>query len=503
VCTTVDRSVASCNEADPLCKATPNYVDATVQGPFAGNVPSQADCTTQAQTFSDYANTAVCTAANQVDIASCTGQPAAALCAESTAAVYNFVKKYPAGNVVGTDNCKSWILANNSDFIATAAGAIKTCTYTNTAASQANYNSNINFLKNNVALDGGNQIAKNQPCNTVQGVADAIFTAAIAANANIKSTDSCTITGYNAAADKTVNLALADCTAQAAQRCSDDKLRNCTATTIAAVTTTTPGVLTAFKTVPERISCSDKCSDSVMGVCDAATPGTTLISDFLISKFGAGTTCSTATSVLETGKVSLTQQLQNNEANICQADPNDKAPRFPYETSAVYYSKSKVVDFVTGTTTDPSGNQIPAKDLLTYIKARITELNSNQFIFTAFVQKSSDPDPAIGSKGAAYESLISSTGGQVESVLSKDYSDALKELSRVLKNSLERSLTVTKMRPDQIVKLVTLTKKATGETKAMKPGDGWSQNGNTIKVFDSVDFSEGDQFKVDFQNDVD
>jgi len=501
VCTTEDRSVASCDLADSLCKSSVNYAEVTVAGgPFAGAVPAAAACTAQAQALSDYAKDAVCENADKTNLANCTGQPAASVCYMSSAQTYKYVKKSPAGNITGSDGCKSWVKSNTSDYNEGGSPFIKTCSYTASAA--ATYSSSINFIKSGVTFDGGNQIAKDQPCSSNQTVNDAIFAAAIGANSNIKSTDTCTITGTKLAGDKTVTLSLASCNDEAAKRCTIDNLRSCTATTIASTTSTSPGTLTVFKTVPERISCNSTCAQSVMGVCDAGTPGNTLISDFLISKFGAGTTCSFNTSVLETDKKSFFAQLEEQKDTICKPNVADNAPTYPYVTKSTYYSQQKIVDYVAGTTTDSSGKSVPAMDLISYIQSRIAEMKANQFVFSALIQKSSDPAPAIGSQGVEYEKLSSVVTGKVDSVRSGDYSMALKDLSQIIKNSLERTFVVKKMRPDQRINQVTWIKKGGAESKVM-PSDMWTKNGNSIQVSDKLEFAEGDQFVVDFQNDVD
>ncbi|MCC2679466.1 MAG: hypothetical protein K0R29_2042 [Pseudobdellovibrio sp.] len=500
VCTTEDRSVATCDISDSLCKTSLSYADVTAAGgPFAGEVPAASACTAKAQTFADFAKDAVCVNADKTGLASCTGQPVASNCFMASAATTKIQTRKPAGNIIGSDNCVTWIKANYSDYSGSSP-SVKTCSYT--AAASANYTSSINFIKNGIVLDGGNQIAKDQPCSSNQAVNDAIFSAAINANANIRSTDSCTITGTKLSTDKTVTLTLADCNAEAAKRCTTDSLRSCTATTIASTTSTTAGAVTAYKTVPEKISCNSTCAQSVMGVCDAGTPGNTLISDFLISKFGAGTVCSQSTSVIETGKKSFTAQLESQKDSICKPDVADNAPTYPYVTKSTYYSQQRIVDYVAGTTTDSSGKSVPAMDLISYIQSRIAEMKANQFVFSALIQKSSDPAPAIGSQGVEYEKLSAVVTGKVDSVRSADYSVALKDLSQIIKDSLERTFVIKKMRPDQRINQVTWISKDGTQSKVV-PDSMWSKNGNAIKVSDQMQFAEGDKFQVDFQNDVD
>jgi hypothetical protein len=503
VCTTEDRSVSSCDTSDPLCHAANIYADVTASGgPFAGPVPSAATCTSLAQNYSDYAMGASCESADKTGLSSCSGQPAQSACFLASAATYKYVNKKPSGNVVGADNCASWVKANTSNYQENASPFIKTCSYSASSVASNSYSGSINFVVNNSVLDGGNQIANNQPCDTVPAVADAIFSSAMSSNSNIKRTDSCIITGVKSAGEKTANLSLATCNDDAAKRCSDEGLRSCTAVTIAGGSTSSPGPLKIYKSVPERITCSSKCGDSVMGVCDAGTPADTLISDFLASKFGAGTVCTASTSAIDTGKKSLTAQLESEKDSVCKPNAADGAPTYPYVTRSSYYSQAKIIDYVSGTATDANGNSVPAMGLIDYIRTRIAELKSNQFVFSALIQKSSDPAPAIGSQGVEYEKLSSQITGKVDSVLSKDYSIALKDLSQIIKNSLERTFVLKKMRPDQRINQVTWIKNGDTSGGVIMPASTWTQNGNSIKVSDGVEFSEGDQFMVEFQNDV-
>ena len=502
-CSTEDRTVTSCNTSDPLCKPTDNFLEIPAVGsPFAGATPAAAACTSQASAFSDYRKDAICNDASKDNLSNCNGEPAAAQCYESTPQQTEYKKETPSGDKRGSDNCLTWA-QSRSGSLATSASHIKTCSFTSTSGGTGEVSNSINFIKNSVAIDGGNTISVGADCGTIKSAAYDV----VKSNTNITVNDSCVITGYKLAGEQTVNKTLSTCELHAAERCSVNNLRSCTSSFIAGSVQEGHEAAKLFKPpVTERLTCASKCSDSVFAFCDAGTLPETTIADFLKSKFGAKTLCSaSAPSVIETDKVSLTKQLESEKNTLCKPSTTDGAPRYPYETRSTYYSQEKIIDYVAGTST-AGGAPAPAQNLISYIKSRVAELNANQFIFTALVQKSSDPAPEIGSRGVEYERLITETGGsitrQVDSIKAADYSVALKELSSILKSNLERTFVLKKMRADQIITKVTLVKKAT-QAHIELPLSEWTQAGKTLKISSTLEFVEGDQFKVDFQNNVD
>jgi hypothetical protein len=498
VCTTEDRPVTSCNTGDSLCKSTTNYTEVTAVGsPFAGPVPSTSACASQASGFGDYSKDAICALADKTDLANCSNEPAAAQCYEATARVTEYKKETPDGDQRGSDSCLTWAKGRSGNLVNDSA-QIKTCSFSSTPGGVGEASSSINFLKNGNPIDVGTTLGLGD-CGVIKSAAYDL----VKSNSSILPSDSCVITGYKLAGNVDVTRTLATCSLHADKRCTDDKLRSCTSSLIAGSTTDTNDPARVFKTVTERLSCNSKCSDSAFQFCDVGTAPTTLISDFLKSKYGARTICSvSASSVVETDKVSLTKQLESEKETLCKPSTSDGAPRYPYVTRSTYYSKDKIIDFVAGTAANDTA---PAQNLISYIKSRIAALNANQFIFTALVQKSSDPAPAIGSKGVEYERLITETGGsisrQVDSIKAADYSVALKELSSILKSNLERTFTLKNMRADQIITQVTLIKKS-NQAQVVLPRSQWLQAGKTLKIAPTLEFLEGDQFKVDYQNDV-
>lgn len=500
-CSTEDRTISTCNVADPLCKATESFSEIQAVGsPFAGNLPSASACTTQAQGFSDYRKEALCEPANKTNLDTCSGQPVAANCFESSPRITKYKKETPTGDIRGSDNCVTWAKGRSGNQVNTSAD-IKTCSFAVTSGGTAEVSNSINFLKNGVQIDGGTTLA-NGDCGVIKSAAYDI----VKSNLSIKATDACVITGPKLAGISEVTKTLASCSLHADKRCSDDNLRSCTSSPIAGSTTEGNDPAVVHKTVTERLDCSSKCSDSVFQICDLGTPPETSISDFLKTKHGARTICSvSASNVIEADKVNLTKQLNSDKANLCKPSSLDNSPRYPYQIGNIYRSLDKDIEFVAGTNVS-NGVSSPKMDLIPYIKTRIAALSSNQFIFTALIQKSSDPIPLIGSRGEQYEKLIAETGGniskQVDSIKAADYSIALRELSSVLKSNLERTFTLKNMNADQIITQVTLIKKS-NQAQIVLPRSEWLQAGKTLKIAPTLEFLEGDQFKVDYQNDVD
>lgn len=498
VCTLEDMTVTSCNTADPLCKPTTASTTYVYVSPitFPGNKPSDADCATQAGGYADYANTPVCASADVGGLANCDGRPTASLCAVTTPYAEEWLPKSVSGDKRGDDSCLTEA-QKYSNITNLTSSQVRNCEFTETAGTAKTKTGSVNFYKNSAWIDGGTQLNAGDDCGVIKADAYAV----VSGTTDLKSTDACVIKSIKAAAETTVNkpAADADCAPSAATRCTNDHLRTCTGTFVQGSNTTVPASTpTLFKNVTERITCASKCGDSVLGLCDAGTASATTVAQFLKDKYGAVTTCSN-TSTVGAVERTLTMQLVAQEASACLPTAAG-IPTYNYRKGNVYRSQANNIDYVAGTMKDANNKDVPAMSLINYIKSRVAYFNTNQFVFTALVQKSSDPVPTIGSRGVEYERLMTETGGQVESIRSADYSVALKDLSRIIKNSIERMFVVKKMRADQIITKVTLIKKDTDEQVVLSSSD-WTQNANAVQIHESFEFVEGDKFKIDFQND--
>ncbi len=176
-------------------------------------------------------------------------------------------------------------------------------------------------------------------------------------------------------------------------------------------------------------------------------------------------------------------------------------PKYFVRSAGPYRTKSIEIDYVAGSTKDANNKTVPRMDLVSYIEARTKELSAIDPIFSALVRRPTDPLGQGGTYGTAYEKLITETSGKIDSVLSADYSVALKDLSRVIKNRLERSFALKKMRVDQIITHVYRIPQGSVE-KILLDGSKWKQNGTTMELDSELDFVDGDGFEIVFQNNI-
>lgn len=553
VCTTVYKAVGSCNKADPYCKESVTLVDKKVATPILGLLDSTA-CLNKAKTYSDYAagSTPTCKDVSKV-VSSCTADETAAGCSLNAAATYGNKTSNVVGVYTASDACltkaKSFsdyvagatptCVANNKTVTTcsaaeTAAGCVKssdpvygTATVTangdltsgdgcyNYAKSQSNnavssaadisgctkietaqnltYDSSLSFSEVSKEVDGGVLLAVNADCGVVKSIALAKAQKSVS---QLTSSDKCTITAVNKASETVENVS-SDCTTQANNRCNSQNLRSCTGTFVAGATTNVQSAVTLFKKVTEDVRCNSKCNSSVMDVCEADKDSDMLVSQYLKKKFGDSAVCTESVKEITGSGVAKSAVLASDVAKVCQANLQG-VPSYFAVTKAAYRTKSVQVEYVTGNAVDSNGQSVPKLDLVSYIKERSQALANGNMAFSALVRTSQDALGYGGTYGADYEKLISETKGQLGSVLSNDYSLILKDLSAVLKSSIERTFVLKKMKAHQVIKKVSLIKKS-GE---LVPIDvrSWSQNGATIVFASSLEINDGDQFKIDFAN---
>lgn len=493
VCTASFKNVtAACLAADPLCKITPTDKVINVKGILGENNPTT--CLAKAMTYADYNKMAVCVDASK-NVPSCSTAEAAARCDLVTAIVYDFKTESAAGDQTA-DGCLAYAKGRSGSAVVAVAD-ITACSKKSVAGT-ADYTDKLSFAETK-ALDSGTSlpVGAAASCGVLKSLAEGKASAAVQALKN----DDCVLTSLYKAADVTEPKTAMDCTIQANAKCSATAAtnRNCAGSlvTYPPVTTTSPTAINDVK-VKEKLTCATLCSDSKLMACGAAPPVGQTIDGYLKAKYGAATVCSVATTVLEANKESLVAKLQSQEAMLCPASLAGE-PRYFYRTKGPYRTQALVTEYVSGTKKD-ANNQDQVVGLVDYIKSRVAQLSaSNQVVFSALVRKSTDPLGQGGTVGVDYKALIDQTQGQLDSVLSADYSIALKELSKVIKNNLERTFVLTKMRPDQIITKVSLVLKGT-KTIVELDKSQWSQNLATLKIADGLEFIEGDQFKIDFQN---
>lgn len=493
VCTTSYKSRSTaCSTADPLCKVATTEKLNSVNNILGVN--SAATCLTKAQSYADYSKNAICSDASK-NVASCSVAESAARCDLISGAIYD-TKSEIAGGDQTVDGCLSWAKGRAGNAVLSLSD-ITNCTK-NTVNGLATYTNSLNFSETK-ALDGGVTlpVGVSASCGVLKSLAYAKASTAIQAVKN----DDCVLTSIKAASVITEVLTAGNCSAQAVNKCNISFNRNCSGAEITypATTTTNPTVYNDVK-VKEPLSCSTLCSDSKLAVC-GANPGVGLTIDgYLKNKYGPAIVCGATTSISELNKEPLVAKLQSQESLLC-APTIAGEPRFFFRTKGPYRSQSLITDYVSGTKKG-TDNQDQVVPLVEFIKSKVQQMSStNQVLFSALVRKSTDPLGQGGTVGVDYKSLIDQTQGQLDSVLSPDYSVALKELSKVIKNSLERSFILKKMRPDQIITKVFLIKKDTKAVVELAKSD-WTQSAGTLKISEGLEFVDGDEFQIDFQNNI-
>lgn len=487
VCVGSYKNIGTCSTADSLCKIVKIDKINTVSNILGENKP--ATCLAKALTYADYNKDPVCTDSSK-NVATCSSAELAAGCVLSSAAVYD-TKFEVAPYDQTADGCLAWAKARPASAVLSLSDISKCSKNSNSI-----FKGNLSFTETK-ALDGGTSLptGTTASCGVLSTLA---YNKAPIAIRDVKNND-CVLTSINKATDVTEVRTAPTCSEQAATKCASNSNRNCAGAllTYAPIVTTNPAVYNDLK-VKEPLNCDTLCSDSKLGVCGSGFSSSSTIEDYLKNKYSTDLICSTSTTISDIGKESLIAKLQSEEATLCPITFSGE-PRFFERTKGPYRMASQVTEYVSGTKKDSNNHDIVVP-LVEFIKSKVEQMSAtNQVQFSAFVRKPGDPLGSGGSIGVAYQALIDQTSGQLESVLMPDYSVALKELSKIIKNSLERSFILTKMRPEQIIMKVFLIKKDSGVEVELVKTD-WTQNGATLKISDSLEFIEGDQFRVEFQN---
>lgn len=393
------------------------------------------------------------------------------------------------------DGCLSWA-QKQSNHRVTSVSDISKCTLKFVDGTKTG---TLTFQEAQSA-DGGVTIANGADCGSVKSLALAKI---VGSTPQANMTSACVITGFTPMTQKTENLAAGQtsCTAAINQYCSSGAGRSCTGTYNSGTPGSSTGSFTDLMTVEEDISCNSKCSDSAFNICGSQSSSDTLIKDYISSVFGGANVtvaCDQVVSQVPNSAVTAQRVTVGREAATCAAMSN--GPRYFVKSNGPYRLKTVSTDYVAGTIVDEAtGLTRPKMTLIDYIRTRSQELSSITPIFTALVQLSSGAEPSIGSKGVAYEQLIASTNGQLGDIKANDYSFTLRDLGKILKSKLERSFVTKKMRGNQIVTKVSIIRKGTTQEVELNKAD-WLQNGASIKISDTFEFVDGDQFKVYFQN---
>lgn len=495
-CVVKPKTVLACSSAETAggCTKTSDPTYGTNSLTILGSFPTAAQCLAQAQSYSNYVagGTPICLPNNKV-VATCSSAETTAGCTMSTAPVYGSATVNAAGDLTATSNgCYNFARTQTGHAVASASD-VTGCRRIETPENLV-FDSTLSFTDVAKTVDNGVLLTAGSDCGVVKSLALAKAQKSVA---QITSSDSCQITAVNKATETVENLA-SDCSMQATNRCNSQNLRGCVGTLVPGVTTNPTSALTLFKKVTEDIRCTSKCNSSKLNFCAEDNASEITVAQHLKKKFGETASCVESVKDVAGSGVAKTAVLAKDQAQICQ--PNMQGvPSYFALTRAAYRTKSVQVDYVAGTTQDTNGNNIPKSNLIEYIKERSKALSNGSMLFSALVRTSKDSLGYGGTYGIDYEKLITETKGQLGSVLSNDYSLILKDLSAVIKSSIERTFVLQKMKPHQVVKKVSKVAKGGGEPVAID-ARLWSQNGATIILSNSLDINDGDQFKVDFAN---
>lgn len=501
VCKTQANVVSSCDTANANCSMT-NIISSTQKTVTVMGALTQAQATTRAQTFADYwSDSAVSVVSGfyPETTTPCTTEQTAAGCVMSSPRVYGSASKEASGNQT-TDGCLTYAKSQAGNAVSSLSDVTR-CELKTTATTKI-VAANVPFSLTK-SVDGGATLDSTAAnCGAIYNIA---FTEAKKVSSALPSQATCQITGTYAFSQREETLT-SECSSQAANYCSPLSYRSCTASLVAATSTTTPSAQKTHAVVSEELTCQTLCKNSQTDACGALTAATEnmTIESYIKSVYGSTATCAVATQTVANSQVNVTAVSASQEATICKPVANGTGgmiPTYYRRTSNAYRLESDVIEHVAGSVVDSTGKAKPAKSLVQYIQDRSKELSKINPIFAALVRTSSDPLGDGGSVGKAYEELVQKTEGTLNSALSNDYSPALQSLGKVIKNALERSFVLQKMRPDQVIFRVHRIAKDTNTSEVLD-SSLWKQSGVTITLHESLEFKDGDQFRIEFQNNV-
>lgn len=492
VCTTVYKNIASCDGLDSKCQVNTSLSDKTIPN-LLGSYTNAA-CLSKAQTYSDFATgtTPSCVTSQMTVAGACTAEQINAGCVKTSDPTYGTRTATASSDLTATSTgCYDWAKTQPGNAVSIPSD-VTVCSK-NTINENLNYDFQLTFAATK-AVDGGNTLATGD----CQGLKSLAISQAKNAKPQIATNDTCQIRGYFNASQTSETLE-SDCTTQAQRRCANENLRSCSGSLIPGTATNTVSNPIAFKVVQEQLNCSSKCSDSKLGVCDAESASSQTIEDYIKKLYGTTAACSASVRDLATGLESHTSILLTDETKICKPSL-EGIPTYYSRTKGPYRTVSTEIDFVAGSIKE-AGITKPKMNLIDYIRSRSMEISQITPIFATIVRKPTDSLGLGGSAGLEYLKLVNNGAeGQVESVLSKDYSVVLKDLSKVLKTKLERSFVLQKMMPHQVITSVFLIPKDPSQPTVELDASKWSQSGKTLSLDKSLDFSDGDKFRVEFQN---
>jgi hypothetical protein len=485
----------SCDTTKYGCTSTKVYSDKTASTALIGDHSSASACLTLTKNnYSDYDSTSTKAPTCSLSFksqSSCTASEVTAGCKLETSAIFALKTSVADGDRTSGTGCFDWANAQSDKMPGLVVSDVS-CKLVTTPTAKS-HSSTLTFAET-ATTDGGSTIASGSACGSILSLA---LTKAKKTVASLTSTNKCTVTGHYAASDKTESLT-SNCTSQASSRCSSENLRSCTGT-LNVGATTTPSLIGVLGTFPEQITANSKCSSSRTGICGSFNPNLT-ICDYIKSTDSSVTNCSENQSA-ERSVETKTAVLASNPGASCTPSALGYPVYFAVTKSAYFLPPRIEVDYVAGTVKNSSNINVPAMTLAAYIEKRSKELSIVSPIFSGLIRRSSDPSSpsTVGSVGLNYESFINQMKGQTDSVFSNDYSILLRDFGSVIKSNLKRTFITSKMKSYQIITDIYRTPKNT-EKETRLDRSLWKQNGNSFQIDATVDFDDGDRFRIEFQN---
>ncbi len=248
------------------------------------------------------------------------------------------------------------------------------------------------------------------------------------------------------------------------------------------------------------LNCQTSCNFS-NGLCS----GSQTIANFLHDNFGSRDCTEIADPLLEVKSGLLQSQVDARAQNLelfCSANYNYvQGSLVPAVNGSSFGGSYSAPDFVTGI--DSSSMPI---DFNVYIKKQSEVLFGNALkpVVSVFTLNSSMRD-SIGyglSEGFRYQTFADNfkikqnPTGSKYSVLSSDYSLALKDLGEVIQRKLMRSAKIAFVDPRQQIRRVWITR--AGQAEEELPNTQWGSAGTSLNISEDVNLSIGDTVRVEF-----
>lgn len=256
----------------------------------------------------------------------------------------------------------------------------------------------------------------------------------------------------------------------------------------------------SFSVNEEVLNCDVKCKSAYTELCpenpNVVINDSTTLAEYLKGVYGAKTTCKVSAPVAVKVGTEIKGQTAEDKGKVC-ASVNGKL-LYTKTVRGPYYSKELVTDYVSGTSKD-NATYVPAKNLTDYIDDRADQLLEGlPPIVAAFVHKSSSSiSGSIGSVGTTYMDFVERMGGESESVLTDDYSVALKKVSSLLKSVIDRSFSIPQIKPFQRVRQVWIQRKNSSSRVLLSLSD-WKASGDAVTIEATVSFDLGDKFIFEY-----